>query len=144
MALSPKTIRSQMALLKPLLKSCSLETMRKGQDLIGELMGVAKAGRFVLKEHTFENFTGCWVTPKDERRQGVILYLHGGGFTCGSVDYAKGFGITLAERFGVKVFCPGYRLSPEYPVPAALDDALTAYEYLLKKRLLPCPHCPLR
>lgn len=137
MALSPKTIRSQMALLKPLLKSCSLETMRKGQDLIGELMGVAKAGRFVLKEHTFENFTGCWVTPKDERRQGVILYLHGGGFTCGTVDYAKGFGITLAERFGVKVFCPGYRLSPEHPFPAALDDALTAYEYLLKKGYSP-------
>ena len=137
MALSPKTIRSQMALLKPLLKSCSLETMRKGQDLVGELMGVAKAGRFVLKEHKFPDFTGCWVTPKDERRQGVILYLHGGGYTCGSTDYAKGFGITLAERFGVKVFCPGYRLAPEHPFPAALEDALTAYRYLLDKGYAP-------
>lgn len=137
MTLSPKTIRSQMALLKPLLKSCSLETMRKGQDFVGELMGVAKAGRFVLKEHTFEHFTGCWVTPKDERRQGVILYLHGGGFTCGSVEYAKGFGITLAERFGAKVFCPGYRLAPEHPFPAALEDALTAYQYLLDKGYSP-------
>lgn len=133
MALSPKTVRTQMAMLKPLLKSCSLETMRKGQDLIGELMGAAKAGRFVLKEHAFDNFSGCWVTPKDERRQGVILYLHGGGFTCGSVDYAKGFGISLAERFGTKVFCPGYRLAPEHPFPAALEDALTSYEYLLSK-----------
>lgn len=137
MALSPKTVRTQMALLKPLLKSCSLETMRKGQNLIGELMGAAKAGRFVLKEHTFDNFTGCWVTPKDERRQGVILYLHGGGFTCGGVDYAKGFGIALAERFGTKVFCPGYRLAPEHPFPAALEDALTAYEYLLRKGYAP-------
>ncbi|MBQ8909667.1 MAG: alpha/beta hydrolase fold domain-containing protein [Oscillospiraceae bacterium] len=137
MALSPKTIRSQMALLKPLLKSCSLETMRKGQDLVGELMGAAKAGRFVLKEHKFPDFTGFWVTPKDERRQGVILYLHGGGYTCGSTDYAKGFGITLAERFGVKVFCPGYRLAPEHPFPAALEDALTAYRYLLDKGYAP-------
>ncbi len=137
MALSPKMIRSQMALLKPLLKSCSLETMRKGQDLVGELIGVAKAGRFILKEHTFPDFTGCWVTPKDERRQGVILYLHGGGYTCGGTDYAKGFGITLAERFGVKVFCPGYRLAPEHPYPAALEDALTAYQYLLQKGYSP-------
>lgn len=137
MALSAKTIRSQMALLKPLLKSCSLETMRKGQDLVGELMGVAKAGRFVLKEHSFPDFSGCWVTPKDERRQGVILYLHGGGYTCGSVEYAKGFGITLSERFGVKVFCPGYRLAPEHPFPAGLEDALTAYEYLLSKGYAP-------
>lgn len=133
MALSPKTIQAQLALLKPLLKSCSLETMRKGQNLVGDLMGVAKAGRYILREHTFPQFTGCWVSPKDERRQGVILYLHGGGYTCGSVDYAKGFGITLAERFGVKVFCPGYRLAPEDPFPAALEDALTAYNYLLKK-----------
>lgn len=133
MALSPKTVRSQMALLKPLLKSCSIETMRKGQNLVGELMGVAKAGRIVLKNHTFLKFESCWVVPKDERRQGVILYLHGGGFTCGEVEYAKGFGITLAERMGVKVFCPGYRLAPEYPFPAALDDCLTAYEYLLQK-----------
>jgi len=137
MALSPKTIRSQMALLKPLLKSCSLETMRKGQNLIGELMGAANAGRFVLKEHKFSSFTGCWVTPKDERRQGVILYLHGGGFTCGGLEYAKGFGITLAERFGAKVFCPAYRLSPEFPAPAALEDVLTAYEYLLTKGYSP-------
>ena len=133
MALSAKMVRSQMAMLKPLLKSCSLETMRKGQNLVGELMGMGKTDRILLKKHTFADFSGYWVVPKDERRQGVILYLHGGGFTCGGAEYAKGFGITLAERMGVKVFCPGYRLAPEYPFPAALDDCLTAYEYLLQK-----------
>lgn len=133
MAPSPKTIRSQMALLKPLLASRSLETMRKGQDLIGELMGVAQQGRFVLKSHPFEKFTGTWVTPTDERRQGVVLYLHGGGYTCGNEEYARGFGIAMAVNFGVKVFCPAYRLAPENPFPAALEDALTAYQYLLDK-----------
>lgn len=137
MAMSPKMIRSQMAILKPLLKSCSLETMRRGQNFVGELMGAAKAGRYILKEHHFGDFQGCWVVPKDERRQGVILYLHGGGFTCGGLEYAKGFGIVLAERFGVKVFCPGYRLAPEYPYPTALEDCLATYEYLLKKGYSP-------
>ncbi len=137
MALSPKLIRSQMAMLKPLLRSCSLETMRRGQDLIGDLMQVGKSDRFLLKKHDFEGFSGYWVVPKDERRQGVILYLHGGGFTCGGIEYAKGFGITLAEHFGVKVFCPGYRLAPENPFPTAPEDCLTAYEYLLNKGYAP-------
>lgn len=137
MTLSPKTIQSQLMLLKPLMKSCSLETMRRGQDLIGDLIGVAKSDQYILKKHSFNNFSGFWITPKDERRQGVILYLHGGGYTCGSEDYAKGFGIKLADRYGAKVFCPGYRLAPEAPFPAALDDALISYKYLLGKGYLP-------
>lgn len=133
MALSPKTIRSQMVRLKPMLASCSLETMRKGQDIAGDLVKISHRGKFMLKEHAFADFDGSWVIPKDERRQGVILYLHGGGYTCGGADYARGFGIVLAERFGARVFCPAYRLAPEYPFPAALEDALTAYRYLLEK-----------
>ncbi len=131
MALSPKMIRTQMARLKPLLKSCSLKTMRRGQELIGELMCAAKSDRFVEKRQDFEKFTSTWIVPKDERREGVILYLHGGGYTCGGVEYAKVFGITLAETFGVKVFCVGYRLAPEHPFPAALEDALESYQYLM-------------
>lgn len=133
MALSPKTIRSQMVRLKPMLASCSLETMRKGQDIAGDLVKISHRGKFMLKEHAFADFDGSWVIPKDERRHGVILYLHGGGYTCGGADYARGFGIVLAERFGARVFCPAYRLAPEYPFPAALEDALTAYRYLLEK-----------
>ena len=71
--------------------------------------------------------------PKDQRRTGVILYLHGGGYTCGSLEYAKGFAAALASECGVRVFCPAYRLAPEHPYPAALDDALESYQYLLQK-----------
>ena len=72
--------------------------------------------------------------PKDERRTGVILYLHGGGYTCGSLEYAKGFASTLATECGVRVFCAAYRLAPEHPYPAALDDATgEPISYLLKK-----------
>ena len=80
-------------------------------------------------------FGGAWVMPKDQRRTGVILYLHGGGYTCGSLEYAKGFAAALASECGVRVFCPAYRLAPRHPYPAALDDALESYQYLLKKGL---------
>ena len=90
-----------------------------------------------MKDHDFGAFQGAWVMPKDERRSGVILYLHGGGYTCGSLEYAKGFAATLASQCGVRVFCAAYRLAPENPYPAAVDDALEAYRYLLKKGYAP-------
>ncbi len=61
------------------------------------------------------------------------MYLHGGGYTCGNLDYAKGFAATLADECGVRVFCAAYRLAPEDRFPAALDDAVVSYQYLLSK-----------
>ena len=133
MSLSPKAVRAQIAIIKPLLNSCSLATLRKGQNKIGELMEFQLRHHTVIKHHDFENFQGGWVIPKDERRQGVILYLHGGGYTCGDLEYALGFGSVLAVQTGMRVFCIGYRLAPEHPFPAALEDALEAYRYLLHK-----------
>lgn len=133
MSISVKTVRSQMIRLAPLLKSCSLDTIRKGQNMVGELMEAKHRKRVIVKEHIFEKFKGAWVIPKDERRQGVILYLHGGGYTCGGLEYALGFGAMLAVQSGARVFCAAYRLAPENRYPAALEDALEAYHYLLKK-----------
>lgn len=133
MPLSAKTICARLALLKPLLSSCSLETIRKGQNKIGEMMEAVYAQQHLTKEHDFGNFRGAWMIPADTCRQGVILYLHGGGYTCGGLDYAKGFGSMLAAKTGTMVFCAAYRLAPEYPFPAALEDAETAYRYLLAK-----------
>ena len=137
MAVSAKTTRSQIAILSPLLKSCSLETLRKGQNKIGELMEAKHRKKVIVKEHIFENFKGAWVIPKDERREGVILYLHGGGYTCGGLEYALGFGSMLAVQSGTRVFCCAYRLAPENRYPAALEDSLEAYQYLLRKGYAP-------
>ena len=133
MALSAKTIRTQLNLLLPLLHSCSLETLRKGQNRVGELMEAKYRRDIYCREHAFDRFDAAWIMPRDERRQGVLLYLHGGGYVYGDMEYAKGFASMLAVRCGVRVFCPAYRLAPEHPYPAALEDALTAYRYLLDK-----------
>lgn len=133
MGLPAKLIRSQLNFFKPFVANCSLEVTRKGQDKLGELMEAIHKKDVVVKDRTFSNFSGAWIIPKDERRQGVILYLHGGGYTCGDLDYAKGFGATLADECGVRVFCTAYRLAPENPFPAALEDAVESYRYLLGK-----------
>ena len=133
MSLTPKAIRSQLNILMPLMSSCSLKTIRKAQNKVGELMEAKYRRQVKVKEHPFAQFSGCWILPRDQRRQGVILYLHGGGFVCGDLDYAKGFGSMLATRCGVRVFCAAYRLAPEHPFPAGVEDALESYRYLLEK-----------
>jgi len=133
MSLSAKSFLSQIMKLSPLLKSCSLETIRKGQNMIGELTEAKNRNKVIIKKHTFDGFTGAWVIPKDERRDGVILYLHGGGYTCGGLEYALGFGSVLATETGTRVFCCAYRLAPENKFPAAVEDSLEAYNYLIKK-----------
>ena len=133
MELHARLVRSQLNFFKPFVASCSLEVTRKGQDKLGELMTALHKREVLVKEHDFGRFQGAWIMPRDERRGGVVLYLHGGGYTCGSLEYAKGFAATLASECGVRAFCAAYRLAPENRYPAALDDALEAYRYLLGK-----------
>jgi len=61
---------------------------------------------------------------------GTILYLHGGGYMACSPKTHRAITAAYALR-GIKVFTPDYRLAPEHPFPAALDDALAAYKGLL-------------
>ncbi len=130
MAISSKLMRRQLELFRPIITGSSLETSRKGQEILGGLM-FATSKDVNVSRYDLPGFEGAWVYPEDEIRNGVILYLHGGGYTSGDLEYCKGFGSVLAFRCGVRVYCVAYRLAPEHPYPAALEDALAAYRYLL-------------
>lgn len=141
MPVSAKTLRTQLALMRPLLSTLSLSSLRKGQEKVGELIAAKYRGPVLCREHPFARFSGSWCLPQEVRRQGVILYLHGGGYCCGGMKYASGVGAMLASLTGTRVFSPAYRLAPEHPFPAALEDALESYRYLLQKgydRILLC------
>lgn len=60
----------------------------------------------------------------------VVLHLHGGGFVFGSSASYRNRAMRLSHRFAAEVFVPYYRLAPEHPYPAALDDVLAAYRYV--------------
>ena len=132
MEMNASTLRNQLLFFKPFLTGCSLESARKRQDKLGEMMKRPRQEKLMLKGHDFENFQGCWILPKDTRRQGVILYLHGGGYVSGSLEYAQGFGAVLADEMGVRVFCCAYRLAPEAPFPAAVEDETAAEKLALE------------
>lgn len=72
------------------------------------------------------------ITPKTSQADGVILYLHGGAFCLGSAKSHRSLTTRLAVEAGMPVWVPEYRLAPENPYPAGLDDALACYAELRK------------
>jgi monoterpene epsilon-lactone hydrolase len=73
---------------------------------------------------------GLWVTPPDAEDR-VVLHLHGGGYVIGSTTSHRPVATHLAAAARARLFLAEYRLAPEHPHPAALDDAVSAYRALL-------------
>ncbi|MGQ4517067.1 alpha/beta hydrolase fold domain-containing protein [Streptomyces sp. DW26H14] len=71
------------------------------------------------------------VEPEDEPRPGTLLYFHGGGFVVGSPETALSLTAQLVVRTGVRAYSVDYRLAPEHPFPAGVEDTLSAYRALL-------------
>ena len=124
-------LKSQLNLLKPFVEKCSLSVVRRSQDGVGKLMAGSYKDQVSKEIIKVGDLRCAMLTPKEELSGGVILYLHGGGYVAGNLDYAIGFASALAVKCGIKVFTVEYRLAPEHPYPTALDDVMDAYGYLL-------------
>ena len=78
---------------------------------------------------------GVWFTPPDARPDRAVLYLHGGGYMVGSVATHRSLIARIARASGVRCLAIDYRLAPLHPFPAAVEDACTAYRWLLAQGL---------
>ncbi|MFZ5723949.1 MAG: alpha/beta hydrolase, partial [Pseudomonadota bacterium] len=74
---------------------------------------------------------GEWPLPAGAG-DGVVLYLHGGGYVVGSPRSHRHLAADIALAAGARTFTLDYRLAPEHPFPAALDDAVAAYRWLIE------------
>lgn len=74
---------------------------------------------------------GEWLTLPDTPGKTTLLYLHGGGYVIGSIETHRALIARLAKAAGARACAVNYRLAPEHPFPAALDDAVAAYRWLL-------------
>lgn len=139
LTLGTRLLRMQLRLTKPIARFATIEDARKAQDQLGRMTAEILKTKVNFEQVPFERFEACFavsnacVAPCDR----AILYLHGGGYTAGGLDYAKGFGALLASQTRVSVLCVAYRLAPEHKFPAAQDDAMEAYQYLLDQGYLP-------
>lgn len=80
---------------------------------------------------TVGGIAGFWLRPANVQSGAQMLYLHGGGYVLGSAQALTHFAGQIAARAGVDAFVPDYRLAPEHPFPAAIDDAVAAYRGLV-------------
>jgi len=78
-----------------------------------------------------------WLYGQDADESRVLLYLHGGGYLLGSIATHRSLAARIAEAAGIRALIIDYRLAPEHPFPAALEDALAAYEFLLGQGFAP-------
>ena len=76
---------------------------------------------------TIGGVPGIWAHPANSRPEEAILHLHGGWFNFGSAKAYRHLVGHIAARAGAKAFIPDYRLAPEHPFPAAVDDAMACY-----------------
>lgn len=120
------TIRSQTASFKG---AAFGPAGRAPYDAI--MRGVAPPAGIEYEEGVVGGVPGSWCHPRARRSDACILFLHGGGYTMGSAQAYRNFAGHFAAGVQVSAFVADYRLAPEHPFPAALEDAQAAYFGLL-------------
>lgn len=107
-----------------------IEKHRHSQDQVGALLGAGKD--ILIREVKIQDMDGEWVSvDRAHMKKYVILYCHGGGYSTGSSIYARTLTTKLAASTSMDVLSFDYRLAPEHPYPAALEDAMKAWDYLM-------------
>jgi acetyl esterase/lipase len=116
-----------------------LRAFRAGRPVAEQRRWLARFSRLTLPPRgvRFEpgscgGVPGEFVHAEPQPTTRAVLYLHGGAYCVGSPATHRAISGTLARLTGAKVFVADYRLAPEHPFPAALDDAVAAYRGLLQ------------
>lgn len=133
MAFNEKRNQNLMQVIKRmhgLVENPDLEKHRQSQDYIGSILGNSKEVTYT--EVDMDGVRGEWVSVnRPHMRKYVILYCHGGGYSTGSCLYGRTITSKLATAASIDVLGFDYRLAPEHPCPAALEDAMKAWNYLM-------------
>ncbi|BBO81550.1 hypothetical protein DSCO28_21160 [Desulfosarcina ovata subsp. sediminis] len=88
-----------------------------------------------VEKVTLNGIPAEWVYANTAREDRAILFLHGGGYNLCSPNTHREIGAHISKASGAKLLLIDYRLAPEHPFPAALEDALSAYRWLINQGL---------
>lgn len=133
------------AILRLTLKATLLPAFRAGRPIDQQRRRLARVTRLTLPPRGVEyraaecgGIPGESVSARDSKPAGrTLLYLHGGGYCLGSPATHRVITGHLALQCAACVFAADYRLAPEHPFPAAVDDAVAAYRGLLTEGYAP-------
>ncbi|PLT35162.1 alpha/beta hydrolase [Bacillus sp. V5-8f] len=116
-------------------KPVSLQESREGLD---KLLGSFPLDPEVKVEKlSVEGIPVEWVAAPNARQDAVFLYLHGGGYIVGSLNTHRDIASKLSRATATRVLVIDYRLAPENPYPAAIEDAVKAYRWVVSSGVSP-------
>ncbi len=133
MAFNEKRNQNLMQLIKRvhgMVENTDIEKHRQSQDHIGALFGNSREVSYT--EVDMDGIHGEWAcVNRAHMKKYVLLYCHGGGYSTGSCLYGRTLTAKLAATTSMDVLSFDYRLAPEHPYPAALQDAMKVWNYLM-------------
>jgi len=112
-----------------------LSEMRKGIDTRGLANGLA--ADVTVEPVNAAGVAAEWTTTPNANPNRALLYMHGGGYVIGSLDSHRHAAAEMGRAAATRVLALGYRLAPEHPFPAPVEDALAGYRYLLAQGFTP-------
>ena len=110
-------------------ENMDLHQQRARIDALGDFFSVPD--NVTVEEARVGGIKGEWVRARHARRDAALLYLHGGGYVIGSPKSHRHLAALLSEVSDLPVFVAHYRLAPEHPFPAAVDDSWAALQALV-------------
>ena len=108
-----------------------LQQTREDFEILGTWLGIPAGA--TVEPVDAGGVPGEWLTVQRSDPDRVVLYLHGGGFTMGSINASRSSLSAYVTASGLTALNIDYRLAPEHPFPAAVEDALAAYRWLLEQ-----------
>jgi epsilon-lactone hydrolase len=108
---------------------------RQRLDDFGHALGTPELAR--LEPIEINGVPAEWSTTPDAEATRAVLYLHGGGYMAGSILSHRYVAVEIGRAARARTLALGYRLAPEHPYPAQLEDALVAWQYLLDQGFAP-------
>jgi acetyl esterase/lipase len=109
------------------------ELLRSARLFAGALEPVARVDEKSVPGPEGPLRARLYVPASDDRRRGLVVYFHGGGWVVGDLDTHDSTCRFLARAADVLVLAVDYRLAPEHPFPAAVDDALAAFAWAARE-----------
>jgi acetyl esterase/lipase len=119
----------------PINSMASIPRLRAFIEKIPSLQRLPKES--TIEKHKLDGIDVEWITLLGSELKSVILYLHGGAWVLGWYDNHRVLAAHIGRASRSRVLAVDYRLAPEHPYPAALDDCLTAYRWLLNDGINP-------
>lgn len=113
----------------------TIDQLRKETKDAGNIIPLPKNTKF--KRVSVGNIDAEWITCGDFKTDKIFMFMHGGGYYRGSIASTRATVARISAEAKVRCLSIEYRLAPEYPFPAAIDDTYTAYNWLLKEGVKP-------